>query len=166
VNGEKYPNCAAHINLCKKETREGHVNEVLFKSETGNRFSLTCKGGCIHIVKVVHDCYSKMARQSFPNELKIVQKKCEAKEHCTFEPGVKMFGKRKCYGKKRTLIKWQCMNHQEEITNHKRDTAEANKSNYVHRLQDHHQDGEDGAGKGHDPERGPARRAGCHFGSW
>jgi len=96
----------------------GPVQERDFHSAKpeGNVFDVTCKGGCIRIDKVVHDCD---ARMPLPEEMKLVQDLCNNQERCTFTPAPSFFGQRKCKGIKKTWVNWRCVNHEEEITNMK-----------------------------------------------
>merc|ERR1711962_661228 len=93
----------------EKRTKDFH-NTV----PESNRFYFECKGGCINIQKVVHDCSGKHNRASRPEELKLVQDLCQDKESCELRPAPSFFGHRGCNGVKKTWFEWNCYNHKEE----------------------------------------------------
>merc|ERR1711915_1016586 len=101
-----------------KITRRGELRTRDYHSACpeGNFFDLTCKGGCITIEKVVHDCDGN--RMPTPAEMQLVKNLCEKQESCSFVPAPSFFGPRKCKGVPKTWVHWRCLNHQSESTNH------------------------------------------------
>jgi len=97
-------------------TKNGRKRTKYFRNEKPetNKFYLECKGGCINIQKVVHDCASNQSRDSRPDELKLVQDLCQDKESCELTPAPSFFGHRGCNGIKKTWLEWNCYNHEQE----------------------------------------------------
>merc|ERR1719481_1801408 len=98
-------------------TGQLHTRDYHSAFPEGNIFDLTCKGGCIRIEKVVHDCDGN--RMPTPEEMNLVKDICEHQESCTFVPAPSFFGERKCVGIKKTWVNWRCLNHEKEIMKHK-----------------------------------------------
>lgn len=108
-------------NKCDTVRNEGAEGSRDFHSANAesNVFDLTCKGGCIRITKVIHDCQGKHHRMPTGDEWRRVRNECDGKEHCRFTPAPSFFGRRNCNGRKKTWMKWRCYNHRREIRRHK-----------------------------------------------
>jgi len=94
-------------NAGEERTKDFHNGQP----ET-NRFHIECRGGCINIKKVVHDCKPK---NSDADALKRVQDQCQDKESCNITPGPNFFGQRWCNGVKKTWFTWNCYNQVSEF---------------------------------------------------
>merc|ERR1712098_610742 len=97
-------------------TKEGPLRFKDFHSRSPeqNRFKAVCEGGCIHIIKVVHDCSGN--RMPTNQEMKLVKDICENKETCEFRPAPSFFGHRGCSGTKKTWVHWKCINARRELS--------------------------------------------------
>jgi len=125
------PNCPAKAGqgaICVGEdkvtiTKVGTERWKDFHSSTPetNLFKIECRGGCINIIKVVHDCSSHSSRNSRADELKLVRDLCQDKESCEFRPAPSFFGPRTCTGIKKTWFRWNCKNHEKEFSFHQED---------------------------------------------
>jgi len=88
---------------------------------TGGRADIWCRGGCIHITKVVHDCLGNHERDARPEELEKVRNVCEGKSSCRVQsPNNNFFGfTPSCQTRNRvaqTWLKFNCIGGKSEIT--------------------------------------------------
>lgn len=95
------------VECCKRDTGPIATRAFLSLNPAQNVFSVTCKGGCIQVLKAVHDC---LDRESTPAELDKVKDLCEGKETCVISNHPVFFGARTCVGTKNSWLSVQCNN--------------------------------------------------------
>jgi hypothetical protein len=81
------------VKECKKCGKEGKMvqKDVL---GCGGKISMSCKGGCLKVLKVLYSCKEK--KNSNADQLKRVKKICKDKEECEVAASREMFGYNEC----------------------------------------------------------------------
>jgi len=101
-------NCSGGSNdvrTCINCPNNGKQIQIDFVSPFNKQFYAECRGGCIRIHKIVHDC---RASPTQPDATAKVQAICEAKPVCQFSPTPAFFGPRSCFGIKKTWVTYSC----------------------------------------------------------